>query len=313
MYLQHFGLAQLPFTLTPNTGFFFGLAPHVEALQVLQTALSTGEGFIKVTGEVGTGKTLVCRKLLNELPKQYHCAYIPNPYLTPVELRWAVANELGIDTPNDVNQQYLAGLIQAKLLELNEQGFNVILVLDEAQSLPDDSIEALRLFTNLETENRKLLQVVLFGQPELDVRLSQIKFRQLRQRITFSYHLRPLSWDEVHAYMQHRLCVAGYQGDNLFSASDAKFIAHAARGIPRLVNIIAHKSLLLSFGDGSEKVKLKHCQDAALDTEDVQLSRTSITQPKRALLWALLAGLLVLSLIQLDATTDLLTRMRALI
>jgi len=271
MYLQHFGLSQLPFTLTPNTGFFFGLSPHVEALQVLQIALQTGEGFIKVTGEVGTGKTLVCRKLLNDLPTQYHCAYLPTPYLTPKELRWAVAGELGLALPNKLDQQHLTRLIHERLLALSHQGFQVVLVLDEAQSLPDDSIEALRLLTNLETETCKLLQVVLFGQPELDQRLAQAKFRQLRQRITFSYVLRPLTWDEIQAYIHYRLAVAGYQGPELFQPADIKRIAKAARGIPRLVNILAHKSLLLCYGQGEKRVRSRDCLAAILDTEDIHV------------------------------------------
>ncbi|MGK0408612.1 MAG: MSHA biogenesis protein MshM [Shewanella psychromarinicola] len=293
MYLQHFGLSQLPFTLTPNTGFFFGLSPHVEALQVLQTALQTGEGFIKVTGEVGTGKTLVCRKLINDLPAQYHCAYLPNPYLTPKELRWAVAGELGLALPNKLDQQQLTRLIHERLLALNHQGFHVVLVLDEAQSLPDDSIEALRLFTNLETESRKLLQVVLFGQPELDERLAQAKFRQLRQRITFSYDLRPLTWDEIQAYIHHRLAVAGYQGPELFSTADIKRIAKAARGIPRLVNILAHKSLLLCYGQGEKKVLSRHCLAAIMDTEDVNLQH-KVTYSRVSMLLIILFGVLLL-------------------
>jgi MSHA biogenesis protein MshM len=293
MYLQHFGLSQLPFTLTPNTGFFFGLSPHVEALQVLQTALQTGEGFIKVTGEVGTGKTLVCRKLINDLPAQYHCAYLPNPYLTPKELRWAVAGELGLALPNKLDQQQLTRLIHERLLALNHQGFHVVLVLDEAQSLPDDSIEALRLFTNLETESRKLLQVVLFGQPELDERLAQAKFRQLRQRITFSYALRPLTWDEIQAYIHHRLAVAGYQGPELFGTVDIKRIAKAARGIPRLVNILAHKSLLLCYGQDKNKVLSRHCLAAIMDTEDVNLQH-KVTFSRVSMLLIILLGAVML-------------------
>ncbi len=134
---------------------------------MLQVALQTGEGFIKVTGEVGTGKTLLCRKLLNELPQQFRCAWLPNPYLTPAELRLAIAEELGIAVNDIKDQQQLSGLIQQQLLALSAQGLNIVLLLDEAQALPDESLEALRLLTNLETESRKLLQVVIFGQPEL--------------------------------------------------------------------------------------------------------------------------------------------------
>ena len=268
MYLKHFGLSQTPFSLTPNTGFFFGLSPHVEALQVLQTALQTGEGFIKVTGEVGTGKTLICRKLINELPQGFHCAYLPNPYLTPAELRWAVANELGLKYTSEIDQQQLTGLIQQQLLALSAHGHAIVLVLDEAQALPDESLEALRLFTNLETESRKLLQVVLFGQPELDERLKRQAFRQLRQRITFSYSLRPLTWDETDAYIRYRLAVAGYAGQALFSPKLTRKIAVASRGIPRLINILAHKALMLSFGEGATQVRIAHIKGAIQDTED---------------------------------------------
>ncbi|MDO6639847.1 AAA family ATPase [Shewanella sp. 10N.286.51.B2] len=268
MYQQHFGLSQLPFTLTPNTQFFFGLTPHVEALQVLQTAIANGEGFIKVTGEVGTGKTLICRKLMNDLPTNYHCAYIPNPYLTPDELRWALAAELGVLLTENLNQQQLTSLIQSRLLELNSQGFKVILVLDEAQALPNNSLETLRLFTNLETESAKLIQVVLFGQPELDKRLQDPAIRQLKQRITFSYSLRPLVWDEIKAYLNYRLSVAGYQGKGLFSDKDIKLIAQAARGIPRLVNVIANKAMLLCYAEGRAQISTSHCRAAIADTED---------------------------------------------
>ncbi|MGL4750733.1 MAG: ExeA family protein [Shewanella sp.] len=273
MYLKHFGLGQTPFSLTPNTGFFFGLSPHVEALQVLQTALQTGEGFIKVTGEVGTGKTLICRKLINELPQGFHCAYLPNPYLTPAELRWAVANELGLKYTAEIDQQQLTGLIQQQLLALSAHGHAIVLVLDEAQALPDESLEALRLFTNLETESRKLLQVVLFGQPELDERLKRQAFRQLRQRITFSYNLRPLTLDETDAYIRYRLAVAGHAGQALFSPKITRKIAQASRGIPRLINILAHKSLMLSFGEGATQVRMSHLKGAIYDTEDASPTR----------------------------------------
>lgn len=276
MYQQHFGLSQAPFSLTPNTGFFFGLAPHVEALQVLQTALQTGEGFIKVTGEVGTGKTLICRKLINELPAQFGCAYLPNPYLKPDELRWAVALELGLKYSANIDQVQLTGLIQQQLLALASHGHAIVLVLDEAQALPDESLEALRLLTNLETENRKLVQVVLFGQPELDERLATHAFRQLRQRITFSYRLRPLAAVEVEAYIRHRLAIAGYEGQPLMDKQVAFMLAKAARGVPRLVNILAHKALLMCFGEGASVVTRRHVLAAVSDTEDAsQISRFS--------------------------------------
>lgn len=270
MYLYHFGLRELPFTLTPNTNFYLGLEPHNEALAVLITALKTGEGFIKVVGEVGTGKTLMCRKLLNEIPEHFVTAYIPNPYLKPDELRRAVAVELGVKQAQRMSVQLLTQRIQQRLVELHNQGHSVVLILDEAQALPAESLEALRLFTNLETETRKLLQVVLFAQPELDERLSEQAFRQLKQRITFSYKLRPMTVTEVEHYIQHRLHVAGYKGANLFNHTLAKKIAKVTQGIPRLVNILSHKMLMLCYGEGSYQLTSKHLNIAISDTEGMQ-------------------------------------------
>lgn len=270
MYLYHFGLKELPFTLTPNTKFYVGLAPHNEALAVLLTALKTGEGFIKVVGEVGTGKTLLCRKLLNEIPNHFITAYIPNPYLTPDELRRSVAVELGVKQAQRMSSQLLTQRIQERLLTLHQQGHSVVLILDEAQALPAESLEALRLFTNLETETRKLLQVVLFAQPELDQRLAEQKFRQLRQRITFSYQLRPMTISEVQHYIQYRLQVAGSAEHQIFSDKLVAKLARASHGIPRLVNILAHKMLMLAYGQGKITMKKSHLILAIKDTEDTK-------------------------------------------
>lgn len=270
MYLYHFGLRELPFTLTPNTNFYLGLEPHNEALAVLITALKAGEGFIKVVGEVGTGKTLMCRKLLNEIPSHFITAYIPNPYLKPDELRRAVAVELGVKQAQRMSVQLLTQRIQQKLVELHDKGHSVVLILDEAQALPAESLEALRLFTNLETETRKLLQVVLFAQPELDERLAENSFRQLKQRITFSYKLRAMTVPEVECYIQHRMQVAGYKGMNLFNHAIAKKIAKVSHGVPRLVNILCHKMLMLCYGEGSYQITKQHLSAAINDTEGMQ-------------------------------------------
>ncbi len=273
MYLYHFGLTELPFTLTPNTSFFLGVKPHNEALAVLMTALKTGEGFIKVVGEVGMGKTLLCRKLLNEIPEHFVTAYIPNPYLNPDELRRAVALELGVKQAQRMSSQLLTQRIQNRLLELHGQGHSVVLILDEAQALPDESLEALRLFTNLETETRKLLQVVLFAQPELDLRLKENKFRQLCQRITFSYRLRAMNEVEVTHYIQHRMQVAGYKGATLFSEKLCKKITKVSRGVPRLINILCHKMLMLSYGQGQYQMTTQQLKAAIEDTESITISR----------------------------------------
>ncbi|SFB77230.1 ExeA family protein [Pseudoalteromonas denitrificans] len=277
MYLSFFDLKEMPFSLTPNTQFFCALEPHNEAMQVLLTALQMGEGFIKVTGEVGTGKTLLCRKLLNSLPKNIEnmvTAYLPNSYLNPEELRWAFATELGLKLDEKLDQQALIQKIQHQLLELHQDGHTVVLIIDEAQCLSWDTLEALRLFTNLETESKKLLQVVLFGQPELDEKLANERVRQLRQRISFSYKLRPMNNSEVVHYIQHRLTIAKHDNvrsnnnDRLFSTQLALKIAKASRGIPRLVNLLCHKVLIQAFGEGEQKLNAKHVKAAINDTED---------------------------------------------
>lgn len=268
MYLYHFGLRELPFTLTPNTSFYCDLQVHHEALEVLSTALKTGEGFIKVTGEVGTGKTLLCRKLLNEIPDHFVTAYIPNPYLSPGELRQAIAAELNIENVDSLDQHKLTQAIERELLRINQTGRSVVLLLDEAQAMPQESLEALRLFSNLETESRKLVHLVLMGQPELDERLASRELRQLRQRITFSYSLRTLAGDELGTYLYHRLQIAGYKGAPMFNEKFAHWIFKASRGVPRLANVLAHKALLSAYGAGRHHLISKDVKAAIKDTED---------------------------------------------
>jgi len=290
MYLQHFQLKEPPFTLTPDTEFFFNHGSHQEALNVLLVALQSGEGFIKVTGEVGTGKTLLCRQLLKVLDDSAVTAYIPNPFLNPTALRMALADELGICFARNIGQHRLLQLINERLLQISAEGRQLILLLDEAQTMPDDSLEALRLLTNLETEKRKLLQVVLFGQPELDTRLAEKKFRQLRQRIVFSYQLQPLDRRTLGNYVRHRLHVAGYRGPMLYNRSAIKQLHRASRGIPRLVNLLCHKSLMAAYGCGAERVGRQHLVRAARDTEDVNRSR-----PRWLALASGLAGIVALT------------------
>ena len=267
MYLSFFNLTEMPFSLTPNTQFYCALEPHNEALKVLLSALSMSEGFIKVTGEVGTGKTLICRKLINHLEDNYVVVYLPNPYLTPDELRWAVAAELGLELAPEQDQQTLSQSIEKRLLTLSQEGKKVVMIVDEAQCFSWEALEALRLLTNLETEQKKLLQVVLFGQPELDTKLANPQVRQLRQRIGFSYQLRPMTAAEVDYYINHRLRRAGAQLP-LFSPRLNHHIARACRGIPRLVNTVCHKALLMAYGEGQTALNKRYIRAAIADTED---------------------------------------------
>ncbi len=296
MYEHYFGLKEPPFAITPDTGFFFNFKSHQEALNVLRVALRSGEGFLKITGEVGTGKTLLCRTLLAELGPEFVTAYIPNPFLEPDALRKALAVELGIALPGGVDQHELIELIYKRLIALAESGKRVVLCLDEAQALPDESLEALRLLTNLETQKAKLLQVVLFGQPELDARLASPALRQLRQRITFAYRLSPMDREGVGSYIRHRLSVAGYNGEPLFKDAVVRNLYRASRGIPRLINILSHKALMAAFGQGSRTVHGRHVRMAVLDTEDACASAS----PRRWRIAALGALVLVLGLVAFE-------------
>jgi len=275
MYESFFALSQLPFGLTPNTDFFLELPSHRDALQMLKITIDNAEGFIKIVGEVGTGKTLLCRKLLNELENddRYYSAYIPNPYLTPPELQQAVADELGISLWAEFSAHTLNKLLTERLVELAAQQRRVVLVVDEAQAMPPETLEALRLMTNLETESRKLLQVVLFGQPELNRTLAKQEFRQLRQRITFSQPLRALTEQESEAYIAHRLAIAGYKGIHLFDDGALQLLHYASGGIPRLLNIIAHKALMVAYGKGVRQVVKADVRAAIMDTDGLSVPR----------------------------------------
>ncbi|SIP97575.1 ExeA family protein [Aquipseudomonas alcaligenes] len=271
MYEAFFGLREKPFALTPNTGFLVQLAPYQACLNLLRVALGEGEGFVKVTGEVGTGKTLLCRALLNTLPvERFQLAYLPNPGMSPADLRQALARELLISGLDELDTQGVLDALHRRLIELAAEGRSTVLLIDEAQALPAATLEALRLLTNLETERAKLLQVVLFGQPELDVTLARDEFRQLRQRITFSYQLRPLDVRDCTRYLSERLAVAGYRGEPLFAPRAIRRLVSGSGGIPRLINILAHKALMVAFGEGCRQVSAGHVRRAQLDTEGAQ-------------------------------------------
>lgn len=265
-YLAHFGLREPPFGITPDTSFFFPCRAGQEAFNTLLVAIHNGEGFIKITGEVGTGKTLLCRKLLATLGEGWITAYVPNPNLEPRSLMLALAEELEAPVEAGVDQHRLLRAINRTLLILARARRRVVLCMDESQSMPLETMEALRLLTNLETEKRKLLQVVLFGQPELDRKLELDSVRQLRQRIVFEQRLAGLAEDELAAYVAHRLAVAGYARQPLLAPGATRALHRASRGIPRLVNILMHKAMLLAYGEGSVRVERRHLRAAVADT-----------------------------------------------
>ncbi|MGB9128181.1 MAG: AAA family ATPase [Thiobacillus sp.] len=260
---EHFGLREPPFGLTPDTSFFFPALPHQEAHETLLYALSAGEGFLVVEGEVGTGKTLLLRRLLNGLPERWQAAFVPNPGLDPRGLYAAIANEFGV--PSDGSREDLLHRLERHFIALAQQDRQPVVLVDEAQALPADTLEAVRLLTNLETEKRKLLQVVLFGQPELMARLREKNTRQILTRISFHASLRPFDRHEVAAYVQHRLKVAGRDGA-LFTWWAERALWRVSRGLPRLVNIIGAKAMMLAYGRGAKKVTRRDVKGAARDT-----------------------------------------------
>lgn len=268
MYNAHFGLNELPFTITPDTSFFFPHSSHQDALNTLLVAVRSGEGFIKVIGEVGTGKTLLCRKFLALLEEEaFVTAYIPNPYLEPMTLLLAVADELDVVYEPSVNQHQLLKMLTQRLVDINKADKRVLLCLDEAQAMPTETLEALRLLSNLETERSKLLQVVLFGQPELNDKLNDPAIRQLNQRISFSCTLGALNQGDVEYYLAHRLGKAGYRGARLFSREAVRRLHRASLGIPRVINILAHKSMMACYGEGARYITDKYINLAIEDTE----------------------------------------------
>ena len=273
MYLTHFALRELPFGLTPDTAFAFACTPHQEALNTLLIAAANGEGFMKVTGEVGTGKTLLCRRFLSQLDRDSVSAYIPNPLLDPHGLLLALAEELRADFDRDDDQPSLLKALNRVLVDQAREGKRVVVCLDEAQAMPLETLESLRLLSNLETEKRKLLQIVLFGQPELDEKLASPSARQLRQRIVFHHDIPPLPKAELQSYLDHRMQIAGHRGDSVFLPAATRLIHRHTGGTPRLVNILAHKALLSAYGAGRHQITAAMVRNAAADTQGVKPAR----------------------------------------
>ena len=267
MYLKHFGLVELPFGITPDTSFTYSVQYHQEALNTLLLALDQGEGFVKISGEVGCGKTLLCRRLLQTLNDGWVTAYLPNPNLDANTLFIALAEELGIKDVAEHDQYHLVRRINLALLDFARAKKKVVFCIDEAQAMPIETLEALRLLSNLETEKRKLLHIVLFGQPELDEKLHRPEVRQLLQRIAFHYRLGVLKKSEIGLYIAHRLRVAGYRGEGLFTPAALRALHRASGGTPRLINILAHKSLMSVFGEGRQMAGVRHVRLARKDTE----------------------------------------------
>lgn len=263
MYLSHFGLHSAPFLLTPNTALFHALPSHLTAIDTLLAGLAMGDGIMQLSGEVGTGKTLICRMLINRLPPQYDLVYLPTPAQCGMTLQIALASELGLKFDGDRHRLTID--IHDQLLQRKANGHAVVVVIDEAQALTDDALEMIRLLGNLETEFEKLLHIVLIGQPELDQRLAHYQLRQLQQRITLRATLLPLNEAEAVAYIEHRLLLSG-RCTGLFSIAQARAIWFASGGIPRLINQLAHKSLLAAYSQQRHSLCRQDINIAITDT-----------------------------------------------
>jgi len=267
MYLAHFGLKEAPFRITPNTDVFFSGGNRGAILEALLYALSQGEGIVKVTGEVGSGKTMLCNMLQARLPATVETVYLAHPSVSPEEILHAIAFEMQLPVPRDAGRMEVMQALYAHLLERHAEGRQVVIFVEESQNMPLATLEEIRLLSNLETGRHKLLQIVLFGQPELDENLRQPQIRQLRERITHSFMLQPLLPHEVGAYLMFRLRAAGYHGPDLFGPRVVKLIAQASLGLSRRINLIADKTLLAAFSENTHSVRPRHVQAAIRDSE----------------------------------------------
>ena len=267
MYYPHFGLKEPPFKITPNTDFFFSGGNRGAILDALVYAIANGEGIIKVVGEVGSGKTMLCRMLQTILPEKIESIYLANPSVAPEDVLYAIAFELQLKLPKNADRLKVMQELQAYLLSRHAEGRQVVIFVEEAQGMPLATLEEIRLLSNLETKQDKLLQIVLFGQPELDENLNQEDIRQLRERITHRFNLQPLHTKDVGEYLIFRLRAAGYHGPHLFKDASIKKLSMASEGLVRRVNILADKALLAAFADNVYQVTPKHVDAAIKDSE----------------------------------------------
>src|SRR3990170_8089830 len=282
MYYSHFGLNQPPFKITPNTDFFFTGGNRGPVLEALIYAITRGEGIVKVTGEVGSGKTMLCNMLQNRLPDNVESVYLANPSVAPEDVLHAIAFELGLGVDRHADRLEVMHALQDYLVKRHAEGKRVVVFIEESQSMPLATLEEIRLLSNLETRNDKLLQIVLFGQPELDDNLRQPHIRPLRERVTHSFRLEPLGAREIREYLMFRMRTAGYRGPDLFSDAVVKQVARASLGLTRRVNLIADKALLAAFSENTHTVRPKHVEAAVRDSE---FSQDAGPQPRPRYLW----------------------------
>jgi type II secretory pathway predicted ATPase ExeA len=266
LYLEHFGLIEPPFRITPHPDFFFDGADRGATLEGLMYAILHDEGIVKLSGEIGSGKTTLCRVLMERLPEEVETVFLANPSYSRTEILHAIAEELGRPASNDPAAPALRDL-QAHLIELYASGRRVVVMIDEAHAMPEETLEQVRLLSNLESSRHKLLQIVLFGQPELDEALAKSSMRQLKDRITHSFRTRPLAVDEVSKYVSFRMRAAGYKGPEVFSKAAITGIARASSGLTRRINVLCDKSLLAAFAANTHAVTPRQVRAAIADSD----------------------------------------------
>jgi len=288
MYEDYFGLERPPFKITPDTSLFYDGGKRGDILAALAYAIHRGEGIIKVVGEVGSGKTMLCRMLQLKLPDTVEIVYIANPSVSAEDILFVIAHELSLQVGKDASKHEVMHLLQDYLLQRHMENKQVVLFIEEAQGMPLDTLEEIRLLSNLETDENKLLQIILFGQPELDQNLSQQSIRQLRERITHNFELEALTQDEIHNYLNFRMREVGYTGPELINTAVAKKVEQHSEGLLRRINIIADKILLSAFAEGTHNLTSKHVTAAVNDSAFNQAAPRS----KSRIFWWL--GLLAL-------------------
>jgi type II secretory pathway predicted ATPase ExeA len=267
MYQEHYGLQRPPFKITPDTSLFYTGSQRGAALDALVYAIRSGEGIIKVVGEVGSGKTMLCRMLEIRLHDLVDVVYIANPSLSPDNILHVIAHELRLGVSNDTSKLEVMQKLQTYLLQKHTENRQVVVFVEEAQSMPVETLEEIRLLSNLETDHNKLLQMVLFGQPELDEKLALPQIRQLKERITHNFYLEPFPPRDTLEYLNFRLRAVGYRGPDIFNQKTAKAVKSISGGLTRRINILADKALMAAYSDGVHEISMKHVQSAAIDSD----------------------------------------------
>jgi type II secretory pathway predicted ATPase ExeA len=288
MYLEHYGLTEAPFRITPHTDFFFAGANRGTTLEALIYAITHDEGIVKVSGEVGSGKTMLCRVLMERLPDNVVIVYLANPSLSRDDILYALADELGIAVPDHGRASAVLRILQEQLVALYAESKQVVVLIDEAHAMPKETLEEIRLLSNLESSRHKLLQLVLFGQPEINDTLVRPDMRQLRERITHNFNLEPLVRDDIAQYLDFRMRAAGYRGPSIFATAAVRLIAEVSQGLTRRINILADKALLASFAAGSHQVGPREVKAAIQDSEfsALRAGRNGALGLPPAALWA---------------------------